>query len=123
MDHVVPVKDAPDRDEENWNGLCREHHALKTAMENPKETPQQLAWREEAGRVWRMSLADKITSDIKSLLISGSQVRVLLRSPMKSIGYMGFSQRVENISHHPPLPWANFSPPFLVTKTPPVAYA
>ncbi len=69
-----------------------------------------------------MSLADKITSDIKSLLISGSQVRVLLRSPMKSIGYMGFSQRVEKgtiVTILAAAREANFSPPFPVDENTP----
>ena len=49
IDHIVPVKHAPDRflDASNWQPICRPCHEVKTATENRRrETPEQ-AGRQE----------------------------------------------------------------------------
>lgn len=48
IDHIIPVKDAPDRfwDETNWQGLCKSHHQEKTAREARNESPERAKWRE-----------------------------------------------------------------------------
>ena len=49
IDHIVPVKHAPDRflDASNWQPICRPCHARKTATENRRrETPEQAGWQE-----------------------------------------------------------------------------
>ena len=49
IDHLVPVKHAPDRflDRSNWQPICRPCHEAKTATENRRrETPEQAGWQE-----------------------------------------------------------------------------
>ena len=47
LDHRVPISDGGAFwDRENWQGLCRECHEAKTAVENRlDETPERAAWR------------------------------------------------------------------------------
>ena len=50
IDHIVPVKEAPDRflDASNWQPICRPCHEVKTATENRRRflTPEQAGWQE-----------------------------------------------------------------------------
>ena len=50
IDHIVPVKQAPDRflDASNWQPICRPCHEAKTATENRRRfmTPEQAGWQE-----------------------------------------------------------------------------
>ncbi len=49
IDHIVPVKEAPDRflDSSNWQPICRSCHEEKTAGENSRpQTPEQAGWQE-----------------------------------------------------------------------------
>ena len=50
IDHIVPVKHAPDRflDASNWQPICRPCHARKTATETRRRfmTPEQAGWQE-----------------------------------------------------------------------------
>ena len=48
IDHVVPVKRAPDRfwDQANWQAICRTCHKAKTTAENRRaKSPERAAWR------------------------------------------------------------------------------
>lgn len=50
VDHITPLKDNPTVeafwDPDNWQGLCRPCHELKTARENERRVPGRDAWAE-----------------------------------------------------------------------------
>ena len=50
IDHIVPVKHAPDRfwDASNWQPICRPCHARKTTTETRRRfmTPELAGWQE-----------------------------------------------------------------------------
>ena len=59
IDHIVPVKHAPDRflDASNWQPICRPCHEVKTATETRRRfmTPEQAGWQERLREIqWEL---------------------------------------------------------------------